>query len=69
MLKVSKKVKIMMIDKELTGADIARKAGVDRSAINHVIANRSKSPRLRKIIAESLNASVEELWPPESSDL
>jgi len=55
-----------MLEKEVSGAEIARKAGVDRSAIHHVIAGRVISPRLRKEIADALGTQVDALWPPDS---
>lgn len=58
----SLKVKVLMVKKQVTGAEIAQKAGVDRSAIYHVIAGRSKSKRLRKAIAHALNLSYKEVW-------
>jgi lambda repressor-like predicted transcriptional regulator len=57
------KIKIEMLKKGLSGADIARKENVDRTAIYHVIAGRSKSEKLRRAIASALGVRVEELWP------
>lgn len=58
----SKNIKKLLIDKDVSGAEIARIAGVERSAISHVIAGRSKSTRLRKAIADALKAEVDTLW-------
>lgn len=58
-----KKIKIVMIEKEITGAEIARRAGVDRSSIHHVITGKCRSERLRQVIAEALGVTVDELWP------
>lgn len=58
-----KKIKIVMIEKEVTGAEIARRAGVDRSSIHHVITGKCRSARLRQAIAEALEVTVDELWP------
>jgi len=57
---------MLMLEKEVSGASIARKAEVDRSAVAHVIAGRVKSPRLRKAIADALGTQVDDLWPLDS---
>ncbi len=57
------KIKIELLKNGITGAEIARRAGVTRVAIYHVIEDRSKSRRLRKAIAKALGLPVEELWP------
>lgn len=59
----------MMIEKEVTGADIARRAGVDRSSIHHVITGKTKSPRLRQFIADVLGVRVADLWPEPTDKL
>lgn len=56
-------IKALLIIKGISGAEIARRAGVTRAAVYHVIEGRSKSPRLRKLIADVLGLSVEEIWP------
>ncbi len=57
------RIKIEMIKKGVKGAEIARRAGVTRVAIYHVIEGRVRSPRLRQAIASALGMSVEKLWP------
>ncbi|MEA5113227.1 MAG: helix-turn-helix transcriptional regulator [Geobacteraceae bacterium] len=57
-----KKIKILMIENDINGAQIARMAHVGRSAVHHVITGKSKSPRIRKVIADALHAKVSELW-------
>ena len=56
------KIKVEMLKKRLSGAEIARKAGVDRSAVYHVIAGRSTSKRLRQAIADALDMPYDEVW-------
>jgi len=50
-----KKIKIEMIKKGITGAEIARNAGVTRIAIYHIIEGRRRSPRLRRAISAALD--------------
>ena len=64
-LAVKKKIKILMIDKEITRADIARKAHVGRAAICMVISGRNKGQRLRAAIADALGVRYEVLWGKE----
>ena len=52
-----------MIAKDVTGAAIARKLSVDRSAINKAIKGEIKSFRLRKAIAEAIGMNISDLWP------
>lgn len=59
----AKKIKKLLIDADISQAEIARRAGVDRSAVTHVTAGRVKSPRLRGFIAEALGVPVDSLWP------
>jgi lambda repressor-like predicted transcriptional regulator len=63
MMKAGTKIRIRMLEKGVSGADIARTMHVDRTAVYHVIAGRSKSPRLRKAIARALGVRVPNLWP------
>jgi lambda repressor-like predicted transcriptional regulator len=59
----AKKIKHLMIEKEVTGASIARKNRVTRTAVYHVISGKSRSPLLRSAIAKALGVQVSELWP------
>jgi len=52
-----------MIDKDVTGAEIARKVGCTRQNVYHVITGRQVSPHIRRAIAESLGVQVVDLWP------
>jgi len=59
MMKLETKIKIKMLEKGISGAKIARSQGVDRTAIYHVVAGRSKSKRLRHAIERALG---EKFW-------
>jgi hypothetical protein len=61
-----KKIRIQMIEKDVTGAGIARSAGVDRTAIYKTIQGKIKSYRLRKAIAHALDIDVTNLWPKDA---
>jgi|GEM_PF-3525401 len=67
MINAPKRIRIEMIKKDITGAEIARNAGVHRTAIYKVIDGSSKSGSLRKAIADALGMGVEELWEKDSS--
>lgn len=58
----SQQIKILMLLKGISGAEIARRAGVHRTMVYHVIEGRSKSHRIRKAIAEALKVGYKELW-------
>jgi lambda repressor-like predicted transcriptional regulator len=61
--RTAKKIKHLMIEKGISGAEIARRAGVVRQAIYNVVAGSRKSPQLREAIAEALGVSTDSLWP------
>jgi lambda repressor-like predicted transcriptional regulator len=63
MITTPKRIRIEMIKKDITGAEIARRVGVDRTAIYKCMDGLIKSYRLRKAIADALGVRVEELWP------
>jgi len=60
---LDRKIRAKMINKGLTGAAIARKVGVDRTAISKTVHGKIKSFRLRKAIAEAIGVKVTDLWP------
>jgi lambda repressor-like predicted transcriptional regulator len=57
------RIRVLMMQKGLNGAKIARQIGVTRQAINGVINLRWKSVRIRKVIAEAIGVKVTDLWP------
>lgn len=66
---LAKKIRKRMIDADVTGAEIARKAGVHRSSINKTIGGTRKSFRLRKAIADALHLKVKNIWPEDRKSL
>jgi lambda repressor-like predicted transcriptional regulator len=63
MTNTAQKIKIELIKRNITCADIARKIGVHRSAITHTVNGRLSSYRLQQAIADSIKIPVHELWP------
>lgn len=63
-----KRIKKLMIDKDVKGAEIARAIGCTRQNVYHVITGRQVSPHIRQAIAESLGVRVSDLWPDETSE-
>jgi transcriptional regulator with XRE-family HTH domain len=61
-----KKIKKLIIDREVSGAEIARKINVDRSMISLTITGQRKSLRVRRAIADALGVAITELWPDET---
>jgi transcriptional regulator with XRE-family HTH domain len=59
------KVKKVLIDKELSIADLARLTGFTRGHLSGVINGRYKSERAKKIIALALGKDYRELWGQE----
>jgi transcriptional regulator with XRE-family HTH domain len=56
-----KKIRAIMIFREITGGQLARKLGVGSTAINLVIQGRKRIPRLRKFIAEQIGLPMS-IW-------
>ncbi|MBI3755760.1 MAG: helix-turn-helix transcriptional regulator [Deltaproteobacteria bacterium] len=61
MMKPLKKIKIAMIEQNLTGGEIARRIGVDRSYIWHVARSDFKTEWVRKAICNALNLPLS-IW-------
>jgi DNA-binding Xre family transcriptional regulator len=60
-----KKILKLMIDKDVSGAMIARKVGCTRQNIYHVTSGRRAVPHIREAIARELGVQVSDLWPDE----
>jgi predicted XRE-type DNA-binding protein len=60
--KLKTKIKILMLEKGVSQADLARNMEVSRSAVNHVLNGRVESERIKKGIAKGLAISYKKLW-------
>ena len=58
----AKKVKILLIEKDLTQAEIGRRLGYSKGMINHVIRGRVRHPFIEEAVARMLGQKPEELW-------
>lgn len=65
MITLATKIKIELLKKGIAGAEIARRCGVTRAAIYHVIEGRVRSHRLRSAIAKAIEIPLKELWPDD----
>ncbi len=59
---MTKTVKKLLIDKDMTVADLARCIGKSRVWTSYVVNGHIDSPAVRKAIANTLGASVADLW-------
>lgn len=57
------RIKAAMKAKKITNALIAKQTGVTYQWISMVIHGHSKSPRIKKAIADCLEIPYNELWP------
>lgn len=64
-IEIKKTIQKLMIDKDVTGAAIARKVGCTRQNVYHVIRGRQATPTIRQAIAEALGVRVSDLWPDQ----
>ncbi|HVN97526.1 MAG TPA: helix-turn-helix transcriptional regulator [Syntrophorhabdaceae bacterium] len=62
-VQTKKKIQKLMIDKDVSGAMIARRIGCTRQNIYHVIRGRHATPNIRQAIAEALGVPISDLWP------
>ncbi|WP_300668114.1 helix-turn-helix domain-containing protein [Desulfoluna sp.] len=58
-------IKTAMKAKGTRPVDLAKKAGVSRSMVSHVMAGRYPGSRVRGWIAEALGKTPPEIWPPK----
>lgn len=63
-----KKIRAVMILRGITGAELARRINVTRTAINMVVEGRRQTPRLRKFIAKEVGFPVD-LWEEMDREL
>lgn len=62
---ITRILRIAMEAKKVTGAEIARGLGINRSSVNGVVIGTCKSRRVRKALAEQLDLEITDLWPDE----
>ena len=55
-------IKIRLLKKGISQADIARQQGVVRSYVTHVMAGRRKNARIRQAIADAIGMKVHDIW-------
>lgn len=55
-------IRKLMLDANVTGADIARLCKRHRSYVSHTIAGRMQCEVIRSAVASTLNVSYKELW-------
>lgn len=54
---------MILLEKDISAAEVARRAGVSRSAVTHTMKGVVKSKKIRKVISEIVEIPIEELWP------
>ncbi len=62
-LRLKKKIRMILLEKDISAAEIARRAGVSRSAITQTMKGIVKSKKLRTAIADAIGVKIEDLWP------
>lgn len=60
---MNKKIRALLLMKDITCASLARELGVSRTWISLVVNGHQKSSRIRKAIAHRLGKNIKELWP------
>lgn len=55
-------IKILLMRKGITQAEICRRAGLKPPTISNVIAGRKKGARVRALIANMLDLRIEQVW-------
>ena len=60
-------IKIALLYKGITMADIARTLNVSRTAVHYVVYRKSGTRRIKIAIAAALSMTVEDLWPPKAA--
>ena len=60
-------IKVALIRAKKTQAQIARKLGVSKVIVTHVIKNQRTSHRVRRAIAKAIGRRINELWPESNN--
>lgn len=63
---MNRKVKAIMMLAGIRNIDIAKKANVSNTWVSLVLNKRKKSDRIRKVIADEVGMSVDELWAEDN---
>lgn len=61
--KATKRIRILIWEKDLNVAALARRIGKSRTWTSQVLYGRMRSEATRRAIADTLGVSVVELWP------
>ena len=64
----TKKIKKLLIDKDLSMADIARGYGCTRQTVSQIITGISRSRKLERYIAKRLGARLDDLFPGDLTE-
>ncbi|UCD85506.1 MAG: helix-turn-helix transcriptional regulator [Deltaproteobacteria bacterium] len=59
----AKEIKKLLIDKDITQTELARRVGVSPAGLNQVINGKRKTRHIREAIARELGMEVSELFP------
>lgn len=65
---MNKKLKIILIERDMSITDLAKKVGITRSWLSLVLNGHHKSYHTRIKISRLLNISYEELWEQDAND-
>jgi transcriptional regulator with XRE-family HTH domain len=62
MTRTYKKIKILLIENDITQVDLAKKIKTTPSYVNHIIHGNRKNSRIRRLIARELGCTVKTLF-------
>lgn len=65
MCEIAKKIKRLLLDKNLTMKELAAKAGITPNHLSVVINGHAPGYEIREKIAFALNVPYESIWKPE----
>lgn len=65
-LPVQRKIRALTVLKGISWQEVAHQNGLTRSAIYDVMKGKTISPRIRKLIADTLEVPYEDLWGKET---
>ena len=60
-------IKILLLQKGVSQAEIARQVRVTQATVSRVIAGKRRTPAVRKAVACVCGVRVEDLWPTEAA--
>lgn len=58
----ARRLRIAFLRRDRSFADVARRLGITRAAVAHVVVGRKATPRIRRALARAAGRRLSEIW-------